>query len=255
MNAKPPKRAKSLFREGDVYAVTLRDGSFCVLKIAFKSKVTKLLTGAVVYCCITSLVMPRDEWFSTPRGTIYFADYSRTEVLDHRLTYLGTLTVNSNDVESCKYANCKKYYVGDQETATFSEYEKELLPSLSVSLGIDGIVWHSEMFCGLETMPIEQDADELRNSKSKLTRYYAARRLGARGPASRVAIKDLLQALTDEGKNVRRMASLALANIGTASAEVLGALRTTATDENPDVRAAANWAIERLVTSTTNPLH
>jgi len=231
---------------GDVLAIRLRNQSFCIAKVVFISRITRHLVGAAVFGVRDSAAMPRPDWFGQPVNCLFFADYAIEEDNRQTVAVVGSCPLQPYEAEACRYYNCKKYYVGDKEVFLEDEFEKEVVPGLVVSLGIGGIVVNAEQKCGVDGSRIDALAKELREAKSKLKRYFAAKQLAMIGPPAAVAMKELLKATSDEGKNVRRMAVLAIAQTKVASPQVFAALETAASDEDPQVGLAVQWAFKRL---------
>jgi HEAT repeat protein len=79
-----------------------------------------------------------------------------------------------------------------------------------------------------------------------IDRFWAARSLGNLGKAAKEAAPDLIKALSDPSRSVRRISAEALGKIGVNTKEVRWALEHAREDPNEGVQRAAKQALERI---------
>ena len=120
--------------------------------------------------------------------------------------------------------------------------------SLAASLGL----------CAPVAAPQEvgKDVKELvvtLKSEKVAERAAAARILGELGPAAKDAVPDLLAALGDADKDVRRCAARSLGDIGKASKPAVAALGKTLKDADAQVRQASAYALGRIGDPAAKP--
>ena len=78
-------------------------------------------------------------------------------------------------------------------------------------------------------------------------RIYAASTLGRIGPAAKIAVPVLIEALKDKRAGVRSRAATALGQIGPAANAAVPALRSLSeSDPEASVRSSANWALKKI---------